>query len=154
MQPDLQPLYNIVESCIADLGIDPATARAASPGQWSLIKGSAKVWVDLWYIEAEKRAYYQVMSPVMTIPATNQAALYQELLEINDKLFAVAFTIYNGWVWLKTIRECDNMDKAEAFAQLTRIGNYADQYDDHLIAKYGAPGGGGGSPSGPSGPNA
>ena len=150
MQPDLSPLYNIIESCIADLGVDPATARGNSPGQWSLIKGSAKVWIDLWYIEREGRPYYQVMSPVLAIPATNQAAFFQELLEINDKLFGVAFTIYNGWAWLKVIRECDGMDKNEAFAMLTRIGNYADQYDDVLIAKYA--GGGGGAPGGPGGP--
>ena len=63
--------------------------------------------------------------------------LFEELLIINDKLFGVAFTIYQGWVYLKVIREVDGMDQNEAMAMLHRIGNYADQYDDELIAKYG-----------------
>jgi len=141
--PDLTPYYQLVENVITKLGVDPSICRSKDgngeikAGQWNMLRGSAKVWIDLWYIEKEKRAYYQVMSPVMQIPENNKAALFQELLEINDKLYGVAFTIYNNWVWLKVIREVDGMDENEAFAMLTRIGNYADQYDDHLIGKYG-----------------
>ena len=74
----------------------------------------------------------------MKLPADEvRLPFFQELLELNDKLFGVAFGIYNGWTWLKVIREVDGMDENEAFAMLTRIGNYADQYDDYLINKYG-----------------
>lgn len=141
--PDLSPYYQLVENTITKLGIDPSTCRsknndgAVKPGAWNLKKGSAKVWIDLWYIEKENRPYFQVMSPVMQIPANKQGELFKELLEINDKLYGVAFTIYNKWVWLKVIREVDGMDESEAFAMLTRIGNYADQYDDALMQKYG-----------------
>ena len=152
---DLTPQFDLVEACIKDLGVDPAICRGEKPGQWSLVKGSAKVWIDCWYIEREARAYFQVMSPVMKIPtdALKRSALYEELLTINDKLFAVAFTIYNNWVWLKVIRETDGMDQKEAFALLTRIGNYADQYDDDLIAKFGDPVNPGGSSGAPGGSN-
>jgi hypothetical protein len=115
------------------------------------VKGSATVWIDCWYIEREQRAYYQAMSPIMQIPASNTAELFKELLEINDKLFAVAFTIFDNWVWLKVIREATGLDADEAFGLMTRIGNYADDYDDMLKAKYhGAPNG----PAGPGAPNA
>lgn len=145
-QEDLSKYYGMVEECISRLGVDPAICRhETTAGKWSLVKGSAKVWIDVWHIENEGRAYFQVMSPVMQIPVDNRGALFQELLQINDKLFGVAFTIFNDWVWLKVIREVKGMDGDEAFAMLTRIGNYADQYDDLLINKYsptagGAPG--------------
>ncbi|MCB9230442.1 MAG: YbjN domain-containing protein [Bacteroidia bacterium] len=156
MENDLQSQYDIVEACIAKLGVDVASTRGQKPGQWSLVKGSAKVWIDLWYIEREKRAYYQVMSPVMKLPEpANRLPFFQELLELNDKLFGVSFSIYNDWTWLKVIREVDGMDENEAFAMLTRVGNYADQYDDYLIGKYQGDAEAGASAPGPapSGPN-
>lgn len=135
--------YGIVEECIRDLGLEPETTRqkdetgAVRNGSWTLYKGSAQVWIDVWHIEKEGRPYFQVMCPVMTFPeAGQQPALFQELLEINDKLFGVAFTIYQKRVWLKTIRECEGLDKSEAMAQITRVGNYSDQYDDYLKDKY------------------
>lgn len=135
---DLTPYYNIVENCITRVGADPTACKESKPGSWSLKKGSAKVWIDVWYIEKEGRPYIQVMSPVMKFPGDGlkRSALFEELLTINDKLFGCAFTIFNNFVWLKSIRECDGLDENEAFAMLTRIGNYADQYDDFLVQKY------------------
>lgn len=127
----------MVEKCISSLGIDPALCRGEKPGQYSLVKGSAKVWIDVWNIEREGRAYFQVMSPFMKIPDTNREQFYEELLTINDKLYGVAFTIYNNWAWLKHIREVEGLDETEVTATIHRIGNYADDYDDKLIAKYG-----------------
>ena len=134
---DLKKYYTMVESIIEGLGVDPVTSRGKEEGSWRLTRGSAKVWLDLWHLEKEGRAYFQAMSPVMEQPTTQKEALYEELLQINDQLFSCAFTIYNGWIWLKVIREVDNMDESEAKAQILRIGSYADQYDDYLINKYG-----------------
>ena len=78
------------------------------------------------------------MSPVMRLPEeAKQPAFFKELLELNDKMFGVAFTIFNGWTWLKHIREVDGLDKSEASAMMHRTGNYADKYDDELKSKYG-----------------
>jgi hypothetical protein len=135
---DLSAQFSMIESIFAEFGLDPVACRGEKPGQWALVRGSAKVWVDIWYIETEGRAYFQGMSPVMMLPAADQqAAFFKELLEINDQLFGVAFTVFNGWAWLKHIRETDGLDKAEATATINRIGVYADKYDDMLKAKYG-----------------
>lgn len=145
----IEKYYQMVETCITNLGIDPSVCRGEKAGQWSLMKGSAKVWIDVWHIERENRPYFQVMSPVMALPPnTSNEELYKELLEINDKLFGVAFSLYNGWIWLKVIRECDGMDENEAAAMINRIGIYADQYDDHLVAKYSPEGSGYKAPGG------
>ena len=134
---DLEPYYKIVENCIQRLGVDPALCRGEKPGQWNLKKNNTDVWIDLWYIEREQRPYYQVMAPVIQVPEQNKAVLFEELLTINDQLYGVAFTLYKDWVYLKVIREVQGMDEDEAFAMLTRIGNYADDYKQKLAIKYG-----------------
>jgi hypothetical protein len=138
MSTSIEHYYNIVENCIRNLGVDPALCRGENAGQWSLKKGSASVWIDVWHIEREGRAYCQVMCPVMEINTPDKEAFFRELLEINYKLFGCAFTIYNNWTWLKVIRECDGMDENETAAMINRIGVYSDQYDDYLIGKYNA----------------
>ncbi len=135
---DLSKYNTIVEEIILALGVDPALCRGEKMGQYSLMLGSARVWIDIWYIESQGRSYFQAMSPVMRLPIyERQHAFFQELLEINDKLYGVAFTVYNGWAWLKHIRETDGLDKSEIEAMVHRIGVYADQYDDALKTKYG-----------------
>ena len=148
---NLETYYNLVEECIGKLGVDAASCRGEKPGQWSLKKGSVNVWIDVFHLEKEGRAYFQVMSPVMKVPTQNKGGLFEELLTINDRLFGVAFTLYKETVWLKVIREVQGMDVNEAFAMITRIGNYADQYDDELKAKYpsSAPPGGDFGPGSP-----
>lgn len=134
---DLNVYYNMVETCIRDLGVDPALCRGEQAGQWSLKKGSASVWIDVWHIERENRAYFQVLAPVMQIPTANLQAFYQELLELNYTFYGVAFVKYNDWIYVKVIRETDGLEQKEAAAMINRVGWYADEYDDKLKARYG-----------------
>lgn len=133
---NIQNTYDMIESCIRSLGVDPLTTRREQAGSWSLVRGSARVYIDCWHIEKEGRSYFQVMSPVMQIPATNRETFYCDLLSFNDKLFSCAFALYNDWAWIKMIRECDGLDAEEAFAIIQRVGSYADQYDDLLKQHY------------------
>lgn len=136
---NLQYYYDMVDTCIRDLGVDPALCKGDKAGQWNLKKGSASVWIDVWHIEQENRAYFQVLAPVIQIaPTINQAALFQELLELNYTLYGVAFVKFNDWIYVKLIRECDGLEQKEAAATINRVGWYADEYDDRLKVKYGA----------------
>jgi len=134
---DLQQYYTMVENVIRNFGVDPAVCRGDKPGMWRLHKGSAEVWVDLWHIEREQRAYFQVMSTVMAVPTQNTQAFYQEILELNDQMFGVAFSIHKGWAYIKAIREVDSLNQNEIEATLNRVGIYCDDYDDMLKSKYG-----------------
>lgn len=139
---DLQSYYQIIENAISQIGIDPALCRAKNdagqevPGQWNLKKGEQSVWVDLWYIEKEQRAYFQVLAPMMDVPANISPAFYRELLEINYDLYGVAFVISRDKVYIKIIREADGMDSPECLASIYRVGNYASHYDPILREKY------------------
>ena len=128
--------YRIVEGAISQIGIDPETCRGENPGQWTLTRGTVKVYLDLWHIKKEGRAYFQVMSKIMPIPTDRREDFYRELLEINDKFFGVAFSIYKDYVWIKTIREVKGMDENETHAMIMRVRNYSDSYDNKLKAKY------------------
>ena len=136
MQHLLPEYYQMVEACIASLGIDPAITKSEKAGQYSLQKGSAPVWVDVFYDSNNQCNYIQVMAPVVQVPATNTLAFYEEIMKTNHNLFGVGFTQFDSWVYLKTIRECDNLQQEEVMAMLNRIGNYADQYDDEFKNKY------------------
>lgn len=133
---DLTYHYAIVEKAIRDLGVDPTTCRGENPGSWNMVKGSARIMLDLWYVEQEKRAYFSVISPVMKFPKSSSESLSRELLSINHLLYGAAFTLYNDVVYMRTIREVDGMDSSEAGAMLLRVANYADHYDDILQQKF------------------
>lgn len=133
---DLTPYYTIVEQAIQKIGIDPATCRGQNPGSWNMVKGSARIMLDLWFIQQEKRAYFSVVSPVMKMTRSNVESLTSELLKLNHMMFGAAFTLYNDIIYIRTIREVDGMDANEAASMIMRVGNYTDHYDDILREKF------------------
>jgi Putative bacterial sensory transduction regulator len=139
---NLQFYYEMVNTSIRSLGVDPELCKGEKEGQWSLKKGSAAVWIDIWHIEQEKRGYFQVLAPVMQVPEANQPAFFQELLELNYTLYGVAFVKFKDWIYVKAIREVDGMQQSEVNATIDRVGWYADKYDDELKLKYGVTVGG------------
>jgi Putative bacterial sensory transduction regulator len=137
--PDLKPYYDMVENCIQELGVEPIKARMPNKeGEWELTKGSITVWVSITYLEQNKTSYIQVLSPVVNVPANNILKFYEDLLETNHTLYGVAFTKYDKWIYVKAIRETEGLDQNEVFNMITRVGNYADMYDDVFWAKYSA----------------
>lgn len=136
---DLQVYYEMVEGCIKELGIDPTNSRMPNKaGEWELTKGSITLWVSVTYLEQNKSTYIQVLSPIVSVPAQNIQRFYEELLETNHTLYGVAFTKYDRWIYVKAIREVEGLDSSELFNMITRVGNYADMYDDIFWAKYSA----------------
>lgn len=133
----VQDYYALVEACIRELGVDPVTCRGQKEGQWDLQKGSASVWIDV--IQHENGwIYFQCMAPVCKIPTdtSKKIEFYEEILEKNHQLFGVGLTKYKEGIYIKTIREMENIDKSEILAQINRIGNYADDLDDYFNEKY------------------
>ncbi|HQV79049.1 MAG TPA: YbjN domain-containing protein [Chitinophagales bacterium] len=126
-----------VEGAIKKMNIDPNLCKGDKVGQYNMVHGSVNVWIDVWHIERENRAYFQVMSPIMNLAnVTDKLGLFEELLKLNDSFYNVAFTMYDNSIWLKSIREVHGLDEDEVVAQIRRIGNYGDQHDDVLKQKY------------------
>lgn len=137
---DLTPYYDMVEACIQDFGVDVAQTRGDKPGQWDLYKGSAHVMIDIFKMD-NGWAYFQCLAPIVKIPEDNKIEFYEEILEKNHQLFGVGMTKFKDWVYIKTIREIEGIDKSEINAQIKRIGNYSDELDDFYKNKYGGGGG-------------
>jgi hypothetical protein len=140
MQP-IQFYYEMVERVITELGVDPKLCRGQNLGQWSMRLGSANVWIDVFqskdaqgnYIDG---GYLQIMAPIMEIPADRQVEFFRELLEINHKLYGVGFTKFENGIYIKSIRELENLEQSEVMATFRRVGYYSDDYDDMLKSKY------------------
>ena len=132
----LEAYFRIIEKSILKIGIDPEKCRGEQKGRWSIQKGSINIMIDVWMLEKEQRAYFQVVAPIMEIPKGSNGALTEELLEINHALFGAAFSIFQEIIYLKTTREIEGLDVSEAYQTILRVGNYADYYDDILKAKY------------------
>lgn len=140
MQP-IQTYYEMVERVITELGVDPKLCRGQNLGQWSMRLGSASVWIDVFqskdaqgnYIDG---GYLQIMAPIMDVPADRQLEFFRELLEINHKLYGVGFTKFENGIYIKSIRELENLEQSEVMATFRRVGYYSDDYDDMLKAKY------------------
>lgn len=79
------------------------------------------------------------MAPVIQVPQDRKEELFEEPLELNHALYGVAMTKYRDWVYTKTIREVNDLSEEEAYAMITRIGNYTDEFDDKLRNKYYGP---------------
>jgi hypothetical protein len=135
---ELENYYEKVENVITNLGVPAAECRGEQQGQWELKRGSASVWIDIWNIEAENgtRGYFQTMAPVVELPTSKLEEFCKELLEINHTLYGVAFTINKNWAYVKMIREVEDLDENEISAMISRVGFYADEYDDKLKEKY------------------
>lgn len=140
MQP-IQTYYEMVERVITELGVDPKLCRGQNLGQWSMRLGSASVWIDVFqskdaqgnYIDG---GYLQIMAPIMDVPAERKVEFFQELLEINHKLYGVGFTKFENGIYIKSIRELENLEQSEVMATFRRVGYYSDDYDDMLKGKY------------------
>lgn len=134
---NIQDYYKIVEDAIDELGVDPNSCRDENEqGAWALMRGNQEVWIDCWYIEEEDMVYFQVLAPVFETPDTLPVEFYRDILEINYSLFGVSFGIYKNMLALKVIREANSMDKDDALAMISRIGNYAAEYGPDLSIKY------------------
>lgn len=138
----VEKYYEVVESVIKELGAPAEQCRTLDtngkfiPGQWNLVKGSAKIFADV-YTTAEGLSYFCVASPVMKVTMPDSKKLYEKLLNLNHQMYSASFSIDQGLVWLRILRECEGMDKKECRSTFDRMGWYADQYDDLLKNEFG-----------------
>jgi hypothetical protein len=133
---NLESFYAMVENVIKKIGVDPSVCRGEKPGQWNLRKGSGDIWVDVWKLEDKEYGYIQIMGPVSKIPADKELEFYKELMEINHGLYACSLTKYEDWIYVKSIRELEDLEESEVLAMFDRVGYYVDFYDDFIKNKY------------------
>lgn len=133
---NLAHYYRIVEEAISMVGIDPATARGAQPGQWNLKCGSATVLADVYQLASDGAVVFSVTSPIMRVPETGKEGFFRKLMEINQSIIGSAFSIFKEDVFLVSSRMVNGMDSNEAYQQMLTVGKFSDFYDDQLKAMF------------------
>lgn len=134
----LSQTATLFESVVQGFGVDPVTTRNEDKqNSWTLQRGSAKIWVDVFFSPNNNDCYMSILGYVCQLPNANREAFFEELLRLNYDLFGCAFTIYDRFVYVQNLREIGGLSADEIRASMNRVGFYSDQYDDMFIAKYG-----------------
>jgi hypothetical protein len=138
-ETNLKACVEMVEVVLSSMGLDPVRTRieSASGPAWGVTRGSAEVFVFL-STTAEGDNYIQIIAPVMRPDPGRSDGLYDHLLSLNaNELTGAAFGLRNGDVVLTTDRGTTGLDKVEVEEMIRRIGEYADHFDDALVAEFG-----------------
>lgn len=100
-------------------------------------QGSATVEIQL--LTRPDGAHLRVASAVVHAgPATDRAALWQDLLSRNADLCGLAFAIRGDQVLLVAERSTLDLDRTEVHDMIQRTATVADELDDELATRYGA----------------
>lgn len=127
----------LVNGILESLRIDPNSARlnVESGYGWNFRYGSAIIEV---YIHSnDDGAYFQVLSPIMTLPQSGLLPLYRHMLELNLQLTNAALGIYNDTAYVFTERPLQGLDQVEAQSTIQRMADYADTLDNQLVEEFG-----------------
>lgn len=136
-ETNLRACAVMVEDALSRRNLDPTACRldGLTRYAWRLRRGSAEVQVTLTPHEGEPNTI-QVIASVMRAP--DSPALFRRLLELNaGRLTQAAFGVRGQDVVLTADRSTTGLDAVEVEEMICRIADYADHYDDALVAEFG-----------------
>lgn len=136
---DFTPYREMVGKMLAEIGLTHEDCYISDGDYWELRKGSATVYISFFTIEHEDDEtewYMDISSPVIKIPSDNLLAFYRRLLEENGNRIALKFSLREETVWCEVTRELQGITFEEAFRNLIRVGEVADEVDDIFHAEF------------------
>lgn len=133
----LEAYAQTVEQILLNIGVDAQAARMSMQEGygWTFKRGSATI--EIYVTQQDSEGFFQTLSPILHVPASNLLPLYRRLLEMNLQLTSVAFGIYLDAVYVFSERPLDGMDADEANTIINRVAEVADEWDDKLVAEFG-----------------
>ena len=134
---NLSNYVETVEAIISTLGENPQRDTKIQLPQhgWKFRYGTVDVFV---YLTGESAADTLIVwSPVLALPAKDEAGLNKFLLEKNwlDTLEA-RFALKGDQVVLTCSRTLQDLDPGEVSRAITIVATLADEYDEMLIEKF------------------
>ena len=134
---NIEEYYNLIESALLDLGVDPESCREEKQeGSWTISSGNVYLLLDCWADAEENIVVFQVLSPLFEIPEDMSAEFYNEILELNFTINGTSFSKLNNTLVLKSIQDLELTEKTAITAMINRVGFYADKYGSTLSMKY------------------
>lgn len=139
-ESSVDSVTTMVEDVLIELGHFVNDCRVDAPNAlraWRVRKGSATVRITL--VDAPSYPHLSIAAPVMrTDSKVNVLSLYRRLLELNcDAVTGAAFAVRRNEVLLRTERSILDLDQSEVLDLIRRVQEYADKYDDELVAEFG-----------------
>jgi hypothetical protein len=127
----------MIHQILAALRIDADGARLEVEGGygWNFRYGSAII--EVYIHQNNEGAYFQVLSPIVTLPQASLLPLYRHLLELNLQLTNAALGVFSDTVYVFSERPLQGLDQVEAETTIQQVVNYADTLDDKLVSEFG-----------------
>ena len=122
----------LLESILSSLDINVTLARR-SQSTWRVDEGSARI--DINYYE---NGIIIGDCKLCAIPSKDIDKVYDYLLEENEKLSYLQFSISENSIYLSYLIVDSSLTQTEGKIAIDRLIKYANKYDDILINKFGA----------------
>ena len=122
----------LLEEILTKLGINVTLARR-SQSSWRIDEGSARVEINYY-----DNGIIIGDAKLCAIPSDNIDTIYDYLLEENNKLSYLQFSINENSIYLSYLIVDSSLSAKEGETALQRLINYANKYDDILINQFGA----------------
>lgn len=119
--------YKLVDSAIAELGLNPDEVKGEQPGQWNLKKGKFDIMLDVW--EQDNQFLFQIVSPLCSLPDENREAFLTYILQKNYGMSSLAYAIMEDSVFLKHTTEANLLTKELILVLLNKTAFYAEMSD-------------------------
>jgi len=130
-------LTEFIEKSIEEIGIDAMKSRGQKDGQWTIKYKNSTVWIDVFnYPDKPEKFYFQVMSPLCKMVDNKVEEFAIDLLEINYLMYGSWICKKDGWFYVMSLREADNLQKPEIDATIDRVAIYSSDYWGKLSFKY------------------
>ena len=126
---NLTDYQHIIAIAIEKLGLDAKKCQA-NDKTWIINRGSASISLELY--QSDNRTYFKVEALIATLPNEQSTKFYKELLLHNHNFNGFSFSLSENEIYLKAARDTVGMDSKEAFVLITKVGNYADKFDDEI----------------------
>lgn len=135
---DPTPLSQVVETVISSLAqIESAMVHHEGAGAlWKFTYGTVEVFVQLTGETEED--LLTVWSPVLSLPAKDEAVLFRKLLQQNgSETLETRFAILNEQIVVLTQRAVADLSPQEISRSVTLVATIADDNDEILVEKFG-----------------
>jgi len=122
----------LLENILSELDINVTLARR-SQSSWRIDEGSARI--DINYYE---NGIIIGDTKLCAIPSSEIDRVYNYLLQENNKLSYLQFSINENSIYLSYLIVDSSLTLKEGKTAIKRLIEYSDKYDDILINEYGA----------------
>ncbi|MBT8496471.1 MAG: YbjN domain-containing protein [Deltaproteobacteria bacterium] len=139
-ETNLESTIAMIEDVLVELGHFINNCRVDQPGAikaWRFKKGSAEVLLAL--VHAEDFTHLRAACTIMSLDdGVDRSALFARLLELNESaLCGAAFGLKANQIRLVAERSTRDLDRSEVASLVGNLENYADDYDEQLVAQFG-----------------